>query len=414
MMVSKTIRLRLNPSRRKAEELKHYMSIQLNLINTILARIMIRYIQDCSYNPTMFDLQKELRNDKPSGLKSYFIESVCEKAIESWKSFYRRGCPIDKDTGDYQNILINSKLMFIRTRNAKFVKSKKGKWMVAISHPDASKRGKMIVCPIKGDDYNQIIDDIANGTGIWAGRNQNEFTAELIEDENGELRLHVFVCYDMQEIEYEPKHFIGVDLGIKNFAVVCCVDTHGNMHKPLFFKGGKIWHLIRKLDKKNASRQSKEKDVVSVKDFKNTVSHQISRAIINYAKQFEKPIIVVEDLKNLPKKARGGFERRMHHLWDYRRMIDILEYKAKAEGILFVRVNPKRTSKECPKCGSTVKRNRKICLSTCNNCGYSLNDDLMGAYNIALRAFNKEKNKNSSIPDSGTHLNTSTEIPTKN
>jgi hypothetical protein len=46
MMVSKTIRLKLNPSRRKAEELKYYMEVQSDLINTILARIMIRYIQD--------------------------------------------------------------------------------------------------------------------------------------------------------------------------------------------------------------------------------------------------------------------------------------------------------------------------------------------------------------------------------
>ena len=62
----------------------------------------------------------------------------------------------------------------------------------------------------------------------------------------------------------------------------------------------------------------------------------------------------------------------------------MIEYKAKKSGHTSIAVDPRNTSRACPKCGFTSKKNRnnKKHLFTCQSCNYSSNDDRVGAMNI--------------------------------
>ena len=55
-----------------------------------------------------------------------------------------------------------------------------------------------------------------------------------------------------------------------------------------------------------------------------------------------------------------------------------------------IKVDPRYTSQCCPACGHTEKsnRNKKIHLFTCKNCGYTSNDDRIGAMNLYRMGIN--------------------------
>ncbi|MBO7676466.1 MAG: transposase, partial [Erysipelotrichaceae bacterium] len=61
-----------------------------------------------------------------------------------------------------------------------------------------------------------------------------------------------------------------------------------------------------------------------------------------------------------------------------------LIYKANEHGQKVIKVNSRYTSQTCPKCGHIDKTNRdkqkhNFC---CRNCGYTSNDDRIGAMNL--------------------------------
>lgn len=94
---------------------------------------------------------------------------------------------------------------------------------------------------------------------------------------------------------------------------------------------------------------------------------------------------VEEPGKNV--KAKSGLNKSiLDQGWhEFQRQ---LGYKLDWAGGRLILVNPKNTSRCCPRCGHTSKENRKTqaqfkCVSP--NCGYTENADLVGAINV-LRA----------------------------
>ena len=117
----------------------------------------------------------------------------------------------------------------------------------------------------------------------------------------------------------------------------------------------------------------------------NQQLHIIANQIIAYAKQFSKPIIVMEDLKGIRENFNETKElnRRFHSL-PFRKLQTIIEYKANLEGIevrYLTKEETKNTSKTCHKCGYVTQvKGREI---KCPKCGLVYNRDLNGAINIA-------------------------------
>ena len=70
--------------------------------------------------------------------------------------------------------------------------------------------------------------------------------------------------------------------------------------------------------------------------------------------------------------------------WSYGDFIEKLSYKALKNGSLVTEVDPSYTSQTCPVCGHIAKNNRNKSkhIFTCKACGYSSNDDRIGAMNL--------------------------------
>lgn len=194
---------------------------------------------------------------------------------------------------------------------------------------------------------------------------------------------------------------IGIDMGVKRFATL----SNGDFVEPLnAFKQEqeKLAKLQRKLarQKKGSRNSRKTKRKIArlhryIADSRRDFLHKTSTKI---AKNHS--IICVEDLKvsNMSASARGTKESPGKNVKQKsglnRSILDqgwygffqMLSYKLEQRGGKLIKVDPRNTSRTCPRCGLASAENKKSQATfACIGCGYRSNADEVGAINI-LRA----------------------------
>ncbi|MEM3833051.1 MAG: transposase [Thermoprotei archaeon] len=115
--------------------------------------------------------------------------------------------------------------------------------------------------------------------------------------------------------------------------------------------------------------------------------HIIANQIVAYAKQFPKPVIVMEDLKGIRKnfKKSKWLNKRFHSL-PFGRLQAIVEYKTMLNGINVIYLPKKlvkNTSKTCHRCGHVAQKVKRE--FRCPDCGMEYDRDLNACINIAHR-----------------------------
>lgn len=184
------------------------------------------------------------------------------------------------------------------------------------------------------------------------------------------------------------KHCMGVDLGVAKIAAVCDYDgknTRFFKGEPLRFKKNHYRALKADLQSKKKWRTLK-KIARHEGNWVSDMNHKISREIVNMAVK-NKRNIVLEELTGITERLNVNKKTRtMLKNWSFRQLADFIRYKAEQQGILVLMIDPRRTSKTCPKCKYYSRSNRKRqSLFKCGSCGYESNADRVGAMNIALR-----------------------------
>ena len=194
---------------------------------------------------------------------------------------------------------------------------------------------------------------------------------------------------------------IGIDMGVKRFATL----SNGGFVEPLnAFKHEqeKLAKLQRKLarQKKGSRNSRKTKRKIArlhryIADSRRDFLHKTSTKI---AKNHS--IVYVEDLKvsNMSASASGTKESPGKNVKQKsglnRSILDqgwygffqMLSYKLEQRGGKLIKVDPKNTSRTCPRCGLVSAENRKSQATfACIGCGYRSNADEVGAINV-LRA----------------------------
>lgn len=121
-------------------------------------------------------------------------------------------------------------------------------------------------------------------------------------------------------------------------------------------------------------------------DYRDFLNHQISSYVIERAKQLEKPVIVLENLRYIRQTTKHRKKyKNIFFNWSFRKLQEQILYKANWEGIPIVFIKPNYTSQICPKCFSTNKRKKHNYF--CSHCGYNANSDFVGALNIQKKFF---------------------------
>lgn len=213
----------------------------------------------------------------------------------------------------------------------------------------------------------------------------------------------------------DRNRILGVDLGVVNTAVLQIWDCEEKKYDWLSWKeckldGSRIIEFRQRVEsrkrsflrsrkvsgttnqyskgKKGRGTQVKIKPIDhlnnKISNFRDTMNHQYSKYIVDFALKHNCGIIQMEDLSEYTERVKEKFLRN----WSYYDLQSKIEYKAKEHGIEVVKIDPRYTSLRCSKCGCIDKRNRngekEQAKFKCVKCEYAENADVNAARNIAL------------------------------
>ena len=233
---------------------------------------------------------------------------------------------------------------------------------------------------------------------IWtvAGRERISFvcderTAVLLEHRRGESDLvyREGNWFLLATVEVEepppgtPEDWLGVDLGIKNIAADSAGETYSGGHlRGLRHRYGRVRSRLQSKGTKSAKRLAKKRRRREHRMARDT-NHRISKRIVEKAKR-TKSGIALEDLQGIRGRVRARRSQRSTlHSWSFGQLRSFIEYKARLAGVPVVFVDPRNTSRTCPKCGHCDKRSRPnrdtFC---CTACGFAGPADSIAAENI--------------------------------
>ena len=202
--------------------------------------------------------------------------------------------------------------------------------------------------------------------------------------------FHVSVSREVPDFELgRLKHVVGIDRGLRQI-----LTTYDEKGQTRFVNGAFVAkkrnhyaNLRARLQAKGTKSAKRRLRSLSGRESRwmNDVNHQLSKTLVNtYGKQ---TLFVLEDLTDVTfdtVHSRQKAHRYEHHSWSFYDLEQKLRYKAHLNESEVVLVDAHYTSQRCPKCGSIDKSNRdkNIHQYSCSNCGYSSNDDRVGAMNI--------------------------------
>jgi len=213
-------------------------------------------------------------------------------------------------------------------------------------------------------------------------------TAKVVYKHN-KFFLHISVIEDIDELlNKDVSCVVGHDRGIR--FIVSSYDSKGNttFYNGNFIKQKRGHYKELRKQLQQVGTPSSRRRLKSIGQRENRwmqdVNHCISKALVE--KYPEGTLHVLEDLKGI----RGATEKVKIHdryqvvSWSYYDLEQKLIYKALEHNQKVIKVDPRYTSQTCPKCGhiESNNRNKSKHLFCCKNCGYTSNDDRIGAMNL--------------------------------
>ena len=217
-------------------------------------------------------------------------------------------------------------------------------------------------------------------------------TAKLVSLK-GEWYLHIPMTREVADPDAgtRPSHVVGIDRGLRFIA-----NTYDESGKSYFLSGRDILRKRDRFAEVRAQLQAKgtrsaKRKLKTISERENRwmadVNHQISKALVDM--YGNGTLFVLEDLTGVSfdennLSSRTKHQRHQQRSWDFYQLEQFLTYKAQRSGSMVLKVPADYTSQRCPKCGRIHKENRHHDTHEyiCDSCGYSSNDDRIGAMNL--------------------------------
>jgi putative transposase len=208
--------------------------------------------------------------------------------------------------------------------------------------------------------------------------------------------LHVTVEYAVAEPE-EPDDPtpVGFDIGESKLLTGCALTDNDTPTQPYIYDGGRARHLrkemhttLKRLQERDAAEWRIDERFDHYQNALTDIVEKASREAVEYAKQFEDAVIVLEDLSSIREHLDYGawMNRRLHN-WAFARLTGRIEDKAFEAGIPVRTVNPAYTSQTCHACGHLGSRSSQAAFRCTNGeCWVTeYQADINAAANIAGR-----------------------------
>ena len=230
----------------------------------------------------------------------------------------------------------------------------------------------------------------------------------VYDNSKGRWELHL-ICKDEVETPDAPgTETAGIDLGICNFAAVAYSTEEADLYPGNRLKqdGYYFPKEIANCDDSGGEQATRLHRKWSER--RTHFFHSLAKHIVERCVEKDVGRINVGDLEGVREDEDGdskNWGRRGNldlHGWAFDRFTDILEYKAKVEGIEVVEVSERNTSKTCCACSRKDDSQRvERGLYVCETCDAAFNANVNGAENIRLD-INDESNSESPFGDRST------------
>jgi len=315
-------------------------------------------------------LQKELKN-----YKKVLIPKV-QKAVRkiakdrSIKVYAQQKWMLDKKiTGYVKNLPFHP--MTFHNQSVWLERTEKGHFLI---HFKTRQEEKEAVCHLQvPKKYRNQIEKACGKDNPVLGQ------VELIEDNKyGWINVHTTLRLPKPK-PYEPKGWIGVDVGWSKLATSILVTANPHLHftnPTVHGKDFKTRIIQLKYLLKQYARKGKSWKKWSFR-LKQTVKYAVgtvAKEIVAKAKK-HKAGVAMENLTFQSQTKRWLIPR-------YKLMIAV-KTLCERKGIPFKLVPPRNTSITCPKCGYINAENRNGERFNCRKCGYQADSDIAAAMNIA-------------------------------
>ncbi|NUB91307.1 IS200/IS605 family element transposase accessory protein TnpB [Haloterrigena sp. SYSU A121-1] len=225
-------------------------------------------------------------------------------------------------------------------------------------------------------------------------------TAEaLFHDDTAELHVKVTNTEQIVRERQDSRTVVGVDVNEDNVALTALSengvkDTLVIDFPEIKFERHRYFTMRKRVQ--NVGKPSMHDTLEGREErFVRDRLHKVSRHIVQWSRQFEKPCIVFEDLKEMRDSIDYGtrINRRLHHL-PFRALQFYTSYKAAFDGIPTGWIDPYKTSQQCPLCGHAERANRNKKRFKCRECGHQDHSDRGASVNIALRGIERHQDWN--------------------
>ena len=214
-------------------------------------------------------------------------------------------------------------------------------------------------------------------------------------------RFYLLVSLTIETPDPAPARqhqIVGIDVGQRYLATVATLDNRAQFYsgKEIRARADHYARLQKRLQRKGTRSATRRRIALGQRErrLKLNTNHTISKRILD---THPHACIGLEDLSGIRdrtrrqrgKKATKRQRRANRHAstWAFAELHWLLAYKAARAGSRCIKVDADYTSQACPRCGYTSRQNRprQGLLFVCQQCGYTLHADLVGARNIALR-----------------------------
>jgi IS605 OrfB family transposase len=243
---------------------------------------------------------------------------------------------------------------------------------------------------LEGSDAHLNILKTALGSDEW-----KIGTAEaLFHKDTPELHINVTNTEQNIRDKQDSRTVVGVDVNEDNVALTALSEDGVEDTLVIDFPEIKFQRHCYFTMRKRVQNAGKDSihDALEGREerFVRDRLHKVSRHIVEWGQQFEKPCIVFEDLKEMRNSIDYGtrMNRRLHHL-PFRALQFYTSYKASFEGIPTAWIDPAYTSQRCPMCGHTERANRNKKRFKCKSCEHQDHSDRGASVNIAVKGVKK-------------------------
>ena len=327
-------------------------------------RVVLGQLLDCAWAEGVTSF-KRLKAEKYHGLRarhpslpSHYIYTACQMACSIYKSFRklrRRGlAKAEKPVFKKRVIMLDDHLFSLDLES----------WETSIALENGRAKLKLL-----HGTYHEKFKEMKVGQA-W-----------LVKEEDGFYLKAVF-SKTFGPVESNGKA-IAVDINENNVTFgsterVRNVKTRERAIRTTYFLKRRRLQSKPRLNEKPLMAKYKARERRRVED----IYHKLANQIVDEAKELKASTIVLEELANIRNRIKRSraINGRLNR-WSFRKLQNVIDYKARLAGLGLKYVNAKGTSSLCPICGGELSPNG-CRLMKCPSCGTEQDRDIIAVKNL--------------------------------